>query len=63
MNTGMDDQLARCKIAEDEKWGVVLEKRIEVEIVSGISEILKFNPMVPTTNITGTSILAEYIIG
>jgi hypothetical protein len=63
MNTGMDDQLARCKIAEDEKWGVVLEKRIEVEIVSGISEILKLNPMVSTTNITGTSILAEYIIG
>jgi len=24
MNTGMDDQLARCKVAEEEGWGSVL---------------------------------------
>jgi hypothetical protein len=27
MNTGMDDQLARCKVAEKEGWGIVVEKR------------------------------------
>jgi hypothetical protein len=27
MNTGMDDQLARCKVAEEEGWGIVLEAR------------------------------------
>ena len=27
MNTGMDDQLARCKVAEEEGWGLVLETR------------------------------------
>ena len=27
LNTGMDDQLARCKVAEEEGWGIVLEIR------------------------------------
>jgi len=27
MNTGMDDQLARCNVAEEEGWGTVLETR------------------------------------
>jgi len=27
MKTGMDDQLARCKVAEEEGWGIVLEAR------------------------------------
>ena len=27
MNTGMDDQLARCKVAEEEGWGIVLKNR------------------------------------
>ena len=27
MNTGMDNQLARCKVAEEEGWGIVLETR------------------------------------
>jgi UDP:flavonoid glycosyltransferase YjiC (YdhE family) len=62
MNTGMDDQLARCKIAEDEKWGIVLEKRTEAEIVCGIGDLLNLNRIMLTTNITGSSILAEYLI-
>jgi UDP-N-acetylglucosamine--N-acetylmuramyl-(pentapeptide) pyrophosphoryl-undecaprenol N-acetylglucosamine transferase len=33
MNTGMDDQLARCKVAEEEGWGIVLEKRDKDVIV------------------------------
>jgi hypothetical protein len=62
MNTGMDDQLARCKIAEDEKWGIVLEKRTEAEIVCGVGDLLNLNRIMLTTNITGSSILAEYLI-
>jgi len=27
MNTGMDDQLARCKVAEEEGWGIVVKNR------------------------------------
>lgn len=27
MNTGMDDQLSRCKVAEEEGWGIVNENR------------------------------------
>lgn len=32
MKTGMDDQLARCKISEEEGWGIVLEKRNKTAI-------------------------------
>jgi len=44
MNTGMDDQLARCKIAEEEGWGLVVEKREKKSIVQAISEIVNLNP-------------------
>jgi len=62
MNTGMDDQLARCKVAEDEKWGIVLEKRTKAEIVCGVGDLLNLNRIMQTTNITGSSILAEHVI-
>ena len=32
METGMDDQLARCNVAVEEGWGIVLEKRTSEEI-------------------------------
>ena len=62
MNTGMDDQLARCRIAEDEKWGVVLEKRTKDEIVCGVRDFMNLNRITSTMAITGSSILAEYVI-
>jgi len=31
MNTGMDDQLARCKVAEEEGWGLVLGNQSELK--------------------------------
>jgi predicted glycosyltransferase len=31
MNTGMDDQLARCKVAEEEGWGLVLGNHSELK--------------------------------
>ena len=40
MNTGMDDQLARCKVAEVEGWGFVVEKRTESTISEGIKNLL-----------------------
>ena len=40
MNTGMDDQLARCKIAETEGWGFVVEKRTETTISDGVRNLL-----------------------
>jgi len=40
MNTGMDDQLARCKIAEDEGWGTVVVNRTTSSISEGIEHLL-----------------------
>ena len=39
MRTGMDDQLARCKVAVDEGWGVVVETRTKKNILSSIAEV------------------------
>lgn len=41
METGVDDQYARCMVAENEGWGVVILERNEISIRSGIEEILK----------------------
>ena len=40
MNTGMDDQLARCKVAEEEGWGIVLKNRTRNTIDSATLELL-----------------------
>lgn len=40
MNTGMDDQLARCKVAEDEGWGTVVVNRNTSSISEGIAHLL-----------------------
>ena len=61
MNTGMDDQLARCKVAENENWGIVLEKRAQDEITEGINKLLHVNMTEITTSKSGSSVLAEYI--
>ena len=36
----MDDQLARCLVAEDEGWGYVVEKRTPQSIGDGIQKLL-----------------------
>ena len=41
MNTGMDDQLARCKVAEEEGWGIVLESRNREAIQQSCQLLLK----------------------
>ena len=40
MNTGMDDQLARCMVAEEEGWGHVIVHRDEASIRSGLEKLL-----------------------
>ena len=40
METGMDDQLARCKVAEEEGWGFVVEDRTQKSIQEGIEMLL-----------------------
>ena len=40
MNTGMDDQLARCNIAQKEGWGLVLEERTQDSIVRSVETLL-----------------------
>ena len=41
MKTGMDDQLARCKQAEKEGWGIVVESRNEQTIPAAVSRLLE----------------------
>ena len=40
MKTGMDDQLARCKVAEEEGWGSVLNPRNRNNIKLAVEELL-----------------------
>ena len=41
LNTGMDDQLARCNIAVEEGWGLVVEQRNQKSISEGVSKLLE----------------------
>lgn len=43
METGMDDQLARCKIAEEEGWGIVVPNRSRESIEESIHSLLEQN--------------------
>ena len=36
----MDDQLARCKIAEEEGWGIVVSDRTQVSITKGCDDLM-----------------------
>ena len=40
METGMDDQLARCRVAEKEGWGYVVQNRTKQQIQQGIENLL-----------------------
>jgi UDP:flavonoid glycosyltransferase YjiC (YdhE family) len=44
LKTGMDDQLARCQVAEKEGWGLVVKNRTEKTIRTGIQRISAFMP-------------------
>jgi hypothetical protein len=48
----MDDQLARCMVAEEEGWGYVVENRTQENIQSGIQKLLNHSGQ-------GTPIMGE----
>jgi hypothetical protein len=50
MNTGMDDQLARCKVAEREGWGLVVEERTKENIRSSIEALQSIHPPMENYN-------------
>lgn len=61
--TGMDDQLARCKVAEKEGWGYVLEKRDANSIDLAISNLLnKVGERKPLEGNSGAIEVAENLI-
>ena len=61
MATGMDDQLARCRQAEAEGWGLVVEKRTKSAIETAVAELLSRprNPVSEQEN--GASILQKVL--
>ena len=63
METGMDDQLARCKIAEEEGWGIVVKKRNKTSISKACVELFA---KVDTINVqyyeNGSMKLAEHFL-
>jgi len=50
MDTGMDDQLARCKVSEDEGWGTVLVNRTPESISEACDQLLKSDPPTSPNN-------------
>ena len=60
LETGMDDQLARCLVAETEGWGYVVEKRTPASIRDGIQKLLNHSEgMKPETGLNGAQTLSE----
>ncbi len=43
METGMDDQFARCKLAEEEGWGYVVKERTQDSIREGVKKLLNLD--------------------
>ena len=43
METGMDNQLARCRIAENEGWGYVVKERTQDSIREGVKKLLNLD--------------------
>lgn len=62
METGMDDQLARCNVAVEEGWGIVLEKRTSEEIKTTIPKLFSLQRSNPLDSDSGSVKVAEFII-
>lgn len=62
MNTGMDDQLSRCKIAESEGWGIVVEQRDKNSIDQGIQKIIGYQKKESQSSINGGDQLSKMIL-
>jgi len=53
METGMDDQLARCKQAEEEGWGIVVQNRTKKTIQKAADQILVMEKRTPIEEMNG----------
>ena len=62
MNTGMDDQLARCKVAEDENWGVVIVNRNKENITLRLNDLLKLKRKKIDSQFSGSDSLAIHLL-
>jgi len=62
MNTGMDDQLARCKVAETENWGIVIEQRTQKTITVGIKKLLSMSKSTDSKYESGSEVLAKLLL-
>jgi UDP-N-acetylglucosamine--N-acetylmuramyl-(pentapeptide) pyrophosphoryl-undecaprenol N-acetylglucosamine transferase len=63
MNTGMDDQFARCKVAEEEGWGIVLEIRNNKTIkqaCKSLSSLIGINEV--NASLNGANTLSENLL-
>lgn len=60
MNTGMDDQLARCLVAQQESWGIVNQDRSESGIKSDVVSLFKMKVSESSKEIeNGSNLLSD----
>ena len=63
METGMDDQLARCLIAEKEGWGFVVKERTQKSIQEGIAMLLSESKLIQAIDLAnGADTLCEKLL-
>lgn len=64
METGMDDQLARCRVAESEGWGSIIVERDQDSVVNGCNSLLTFeaNSTTDSHREEGASELAKNLL-
>tara|TARA_B100000029_G_scaffold181234_1_gene178919 strand:+ start:228 stop:1514 length:1287 start_codon:yes stop_codon:yes gene_type:complete len=62
METGMDDQVARCKVSESEGWGIVLTERKEKNIKTGVQGLLKHPKVQSPGGENGANELAKRLV-
>ena len=64
METGMDDQLARCRVAESEGWGSIIVERDQDSVVNGCNSLLTFeaNSTTDSHREKGASELAKNLL-
>ena len=63
MKTGMDDQLSRCKVAEQEGWGIVLQSRTKANIQKKCSDLMSLiGDGERNTNVCGAQVIASELL-
>jgi len=55
--------LARCKVAENENWGIVLEKRTNSSISDGVKDLIKTSKKTSLARENGVFPLISSLLG